>query len=128
MVTSEKQMSHLKISQSKKIPNAMFFHPKWLDEKFTNAAGSVILELRPTEKSNLKSLLVQSLNLERCVTKFGDLVQLLLKVGITEFKLLPVNELDSWHQLLINIVCIIGEHQGWNPHMIQPASEIKPPQ
>ena len=121
-------MAHLKISKSTKIPNLMYFHPKWLDERFTNVSGSVILELRPTEKSNLKSLLVQSLNLERCVTKFGDLVQMLLKAGVMEFKPLAINEIDSWHQLLVYIICIIGDHQGWNPHLIQPASEIRKPE
>ena len=127
-MTSNKQMNQLKISQSILVPNLMFFHPKWLNEKFTNAAGSVILELRPTEKSNLKSLLVHSLNLERCVTKFGDLVQMLMKVGITDFKPVKTEEINSWHQLLVNIVSIIGDHQGWNPNMIQPASEIRTPQ
>lgn len=106
----------------------MFFHPKWLDEKFTNAAGSVILELRPTEKSNLKNLLVQSLNLERCVTKFGDIVQMLLKAGIKDFTSVQEDEVDSWHQFLVYIVNIIGDHQGWNPNMIAPMNEVKPSQ
>ena len=118
-------MTHLKISKSMMVPNLLYFHPKWLNEKFTNAAGSVILELRPTEKSNLKSLLVHSLNLERCVTKFGDLVQMLFKVGITDFTPVPTGEINSWHQLLVNIISIIGDHQGWNPNMIQPASELR---
>ena len=118
-------MSHLKISKSTTVPNIMYFHPKWLDEKFRNAAGSVILELRPTEKSNLKSLLVQSINLERAVTKFGDIVQMLLKAGINDFTALEVDKIDSWHQFLVYIVCIIGEHQGWNPNMIQPANEVR---
>ena len=103
----------------------MFFHPKWLDEKFRNAAGSVILELRPTEKSNLKSLLVQSLNIERCVTKYGDIVQMLLKAGIKDFNTVEVSKIESWHQFLIHIVAIVSDHQGWNPNMIQPANELK---
>ena len=47
-------MAHLKISKSIMVPNMLYFHPKWLDEKFYNLAGAVILDLRPTEKSNLK--------------------------------------------------------------------------
>ena len=124
-MTNPTQMQHLKISQPKLIPNLMFFHPKWLDEKFRNSVGSTILVLGPTERSNLKRLLSQSLNLDRCVAKFGDLVQMLLKVEVTEFKRPKLEEINSWRDFLVYLVCLIGDYQNWNPNFIQPDTQIK---
>ena len=124
-MASPAQMQQLKITKSVLIPNLMFFHPKWLDEDFKNAAGSIIMVLRSTERSNLKRLLSQSLNLDRCVAKFGDLVQMLLKVDVKEFKQPKLEEVNSWRDFLIYLVCIIGEYQNWNPNFIQPDNQIK---
>lgn len=118
-------MAHLKLKKPINVPNLMFFHNKWLDEKFTNAFGTVILELRPNEKSNLKRLMAQTLNLERCVAKFSDIVQMLLKVGVTNFEKPAIKDIDSWTQLLVFFVAIIAKHQGWNPELITRKNEIK---
>ena len=118
-------MAHLKLKAPINVPNLMFFHNKWLDEKYTNVFGSVILELRPNEKSNLKRLMSQSLNLERCVAKFSDIVQMLLKVGVTNFDKPAINDINSWDSLLVYFVAIIAKHQGWNPDSITRKSEVK---
>ena len=118
-------MAHLKIKVPCTVPNLMFFHSKWLDEKYTNLSGQVFLELRPNEKSNLKRLMGQTLNLDRCVAKFSDLVKMLLKVGVTDFTKPQVRNISSWHQLLTFIVAIIADHQGWNPNMITISNEVK---
>ena len=118
-------MAHLKLKTPIMVPNLMYFHNKWLDERFTNMFGSVILELRPTEKSNLKRLMAQTLNLERCVAKFNDLVQMLLKVGVTDFSKPTIKDIKSWDQLLVFFVAIIAKHQGWNPDTIARKSEVK---
>ena len=107
------------------VPNIMFFHPKWLDKQFENAAGSVILKLKPTEISNLKRLFNLTFSLDRSVTKWGDLVQLLLKADVTDFKHIDLKHVKSWHQLLVYFVNIIGQHQGWDPAMIAPPSELR---
>ena len=124
-MTSQKQMAQLRLKQAKPVPNLMFFHAKWLDEKFTNISGQVILQLRPNEKSNLKRLMGQTLNLDRCVAKFQDIVKMLLKAGVKDFKKPNVKDIDSWHQLLVYIIAIIAEHQGWDPNTIPVNSEIK---
>ena len=93
-MTNSTQMSHLKITKPIKVPNIMFFHPQWLDQKFKTVSGSVILELRSTERTNLKRLLLQTLNLDRCVTKWGDIVLLLKKAGVTSFSHPKVDEID----------------------------------
>ena len=111
-------MAHLQIRQPEKVPNIMFFHPKWLDEKFLNVAGSVILHLRSTEKSNLKRLLLQSISLDRCVTKWGDIVSNLLKAGVEDFSPIKLDDVKSWHQLLVYIVNLIAVYQGWDPKLI----------
>ena len=118
-------MAQLKLKTSIVVPNLMFFHNKWLDEKFTNMFGSVILELRPNEKSNLKRLMAQTLNLERCVAKFSDIVQMLLKVGVTDFTKPALKDIKSWAQLLVFFVAIIAKHQGWNPDNISRKNEVK---
>ena len=118
-------MQQLKITKSIMVPNIMFFHPKWLDENFKNQAGRVILVLRPTEKSNLKRLLSQSLSLERFVMKFGDIVQLLLKAEIQEFKEPKVDSINSWTDFLVYQIAIIGEYQGWDPKLIVPTGQVK---
>ena len=117
-------MDHLKIRQPIRVPNLMFFHPKWLDNDFKNMVGSTILQLRPTEKSNLKRLLFQTLNIDRCVTKWGDIVQMLLRANVTDFTPIGLHQVKSWHELLIYIVNIIGQHQGWDPKMIAPPSNL----
>ena len=118
-------MAQLKLKKPMIVPNLMYFHNKWLDEKFTNAFGSVILELRPNEKSNLKRLMAQTLNLERCVAKFSDIVQMLLKVGVTNFDRPAIKDIDSWAKLLVFFVAIIAKHQGWNPNQISRKNEVK---
>ena len=118
-------MAQLNLKVPLTVPNLMYFHSKWLDEKYTNLAGQVILELRPNEKSNLKRLMGQTLNLDRCVAKFQDIVKMLLKVGITDFKKPQIKNITSWHQLLTFIVAIIAEHQGWDPNLITAPNEIK---
>ena len=118
-------MAQLKMKVPITVPNLMFFHTKWLDEKYTNISGKVILELRPNEKSNLKRLMGQTLNLDRCVAKFSDLVKMLLKVGVTDFKKPQVRNISSWHQLLTFIVAIIADHQGWDPNTITVKDEVK---
>ena len=124
--SSPKQTAALGIQDPMMIPNISFFHPKWLDEKFKNSAGSVILDLRPNERANLKRLFFQSFSLDRCVTKWGDLVQVLLKAGITDFTFEDLKKVKSWHQLLIYFVNIIGQHQGWDPAMIAMPDETPP--
>ena len=124
--TDQSQMKHLRINRPIDLPNLMFFHNQWLDKEFTTVIGTVILRLRPTEKSNLKRLMAQTMNLERCVAKFGDLVQMLLKVGVTNFAQPKLEDIKSWHQLLVYIIAIIGKYQGWDPNLIAAASEIKP--
>ena len=111
-------MDHLKIREPINVPNLMFFHPQWLDQKFTNVAGSVILQLRTTEKSNLKRLFLQAISLDRCVAKWGDIVTILLKAGVTDFECPKLDQISSWHQLLVYIVNLIARHQGWDPKMI----------
>ena len=118
-------MAHLKLKAPIQVPNMMYFHNKWLDEKYTNAFGTVILELRPNEKSNLKRLMAQTLNLERCVAKFTDIVQMLLKVGVSNFDKPNIEDIQSWDQLLVFFVAIIAKHQGWNPEHITRKSEVK---
>ena len=118
-------MAHLKLRKAIDVPNLMFFHPKWLDENFTNNLGNVVLQLRPNEKSNLKRHLSQTLNLDRCVAKFSDLVHLLLKVGVTNFEKPTLNTIGSWDQLLVFIVAIIAKHQGWDPSAITTKTELK---
>ena len=118
-------MAHLKLKTPIDVPNLMYFHNKWLDERFTNTFGSVILELRPNEKSNLKRLMAQTLNLERFVAKFTDIVQMLLKVGVTDFSKPTIKSIKSWDQLLVFLVAIVAKHQGWNPEMITRKNEVK---
>ena len=118
-------MAQLKLKTPILVPNLMYFHNKWLDEKYTNMFGTVILELRPNEKSNLKRLMAQTLNLERCVAKFSDIVQMLLKVGVTNFAKPAIEDIKSWDQLLVFFVAIIAKHQGWNPDSIARKSEVK---
>ena len=118
-------MAHLKLKSPISVPNMLYFHNKWLDEKFTNVFGKVILELRPNEKSNLKRLMAQTLNLERCVAKFSDIVHMLLKVGVSNFEKPAIKDIDSWDKLLVFFVAIIAKHQGWNPEMFSRKSEVK---
>ena len=118
-------MTHLNITTPRMVPNIMFFHPKWLDKQFENNNGTVILNLKPTEKSNLKRLFNQTFTLDRSVTKWGDLVQTLMKAGINDFTQLDLKHVKSWHQLLIYFVNIIGQHQGWDPNMIAHPNEVR---
>ena len=118
-------MAQLNLKVPLTVPNLMYFHSKWLDEKYTSLSGNVILELRPNEKSNLKRLMGQTLNLDRCVAKFPDIVKMLLKVGITDFKKPQIKNITSWHQLLTFFVAIIAEHQGWDPNLITAPNEVK---
>ena len=118
-------MAQLNLKVPLTVPNLMYFHSKWLDEKYTSLSGQVILELRPNEKSNLKRLMGQTLNLDRCVAKFPDIVKMLLKVGITDFKKPQIKNITSWHQLLTFFVAIIAEHQGWDPNLITAPNEVK---
>lgn len=118
-------MTHLQITSPIMIPNIMHFHPKWLDIQFKNEAGSVILNLKPTEKSNLKRLFNQTFSLDRLVTKWGDLVQTVMKAGITDFTQPDLKHVKSWHQLLIYFINIIGRHQGWDPNMIALPNEVR---
>ena len=116
--TNTKQMAQLQIRSPQKVPNIMFFHPKWLDEQFLNVAWSVILQLRSTEKSNLKRLLLQSISLDRCVTKWGDIVSNLLRAGVDDFSPIKLEEVKSWHQFLVYIVNLIAVYQGWDRKLI----------
>ena len=118
-------MAHLKLRTAIDVPNLMYFHPKWLDENFTNNLGNVVLQLRPNEKSNLKRLLSQTLNLDRCVAKFADIVRMLLKVGVKDFNKPTLKNIGSWDQLLVFIVAIIAKHQGWDPSQISAKNELK---